>query len=362
MQIILQVWVKLLYSLFFYPDGAYMMSNAEFKFYPVSHSWVAIHPEPKGIVQFIGGAFFGTFPTIFYRYFLRKIFEEGYTVIALPFRFSFRHWSIAISLLQEQGILADAITQIAKSLNYQAEIYQDKKKYYWLAHSLGCKYITLLEFLSNDWELILNKCSEKTCQGQIQRIKKYLNQIPAERRNIKGQPSLLVAPDISDTESAVPQPLTFIAHLLDRLGLGVLPTRKQTQFFIQESELFKLTGIISFDRDTIAGSETDKDKDQKIQENSDVLWFLQNLKKIIHQELPDTRTVQGRHCKHLEPIGNQIGEYVVDFNPLDKFIEPIKYRQLEGVALQFLHDLRQKEQLLSSEKQTVSVVLSQEVD
>jgi hypothetical protein len=328
--------------------------SAEFKFHPVSHSWVAIHPNPKGVVQFIGGAFFGTFPTIFYRYFLRKIFEEGYTIIALPFRFTFRHWPIAISLLREQGVLAEDITQIAKRLNYQYDIYQDKKKYYWIGHSLGCKYITLLEFLSNDWETILEKIPEKIRKGQLQQIKDNLSSIPKERCNIKGQPSLLLAPDISDTESAVPQPLAFIAHSLDRLGLGVLPTRKQTQYLIKESKLFNLTGMISFDKDTIAGSETDKDKSPKIQENSDVLWMLQNLPQIQHQELPDTRTVKGRHCKHLEPVGNQIGEYVVDLNPVDKFIQPIKFRQLEGVAIKFLGELKHKELLLRSSKITRS--------
>lgn len=319
------------------------MISPEFKFYPISHSWVAIHPHPKGVVQFIGGAFFGTFPTIFYRYFLRKLFEEGYTIIAFPFRFSFGHWAIATSLLREQGILADDITQIAQRLDYDHEIYQDRKKYYWIGHSLGCKYITLLEFLSNDWEAILRKIPEKTREIQIQAIKNSLQDIPHAQRNIKGQPSLLTAPDISDTESAIPKPLAFIAKLLDKLGLGVLPTRKHTQFLIKESELFKLTGMISFDRDNIAGSITDQDKSKEIQENSDVLWFWQNLESLIHQELPDTKTVIGRHCKHLEPIGNQIGAYVVDFNPLDKFIEPIKYRQLEDVTILFLEKLRQKE-------------------
>jgi hypothetical protein len=41
------------------------MSNS-FKFQPVSFSWVAVHPQPKGVVQFIGGTFFGSLPTLFY--------------------------------------------------------------------------------------------------------------------------------------------------------------------------------------------------------------------------------------------------------------------------------------------------------
>ncbi len=48
-----------------------------FKFQPLYFSWVAVHPNFKGVVQFIGGALFGTFPTFFYRYYLRKISNEG---------------------------------------------------------------------------------------------------------------------------------------------------------------------------------------------------------------------------------------------------------------------------------------------
>ncbi len=65
--------------------------NREFKFRPISNSWAAIHPQPKGVVQFIGGAFFGTFPTIFYQYFLNQLYDAGYAIIALPFRFTFNH-------------------------------------------------------------------------------------------------------------------------------------------------------------------------------------------------------------------------------------------------------------------------------
>ena len=35
---------------------------ASFEFKVISSSWVALHPEPDGVVQFIGGAFFGTLP------------------------------------------------------------------------------------------------------------------------------------------------------------------------------------------------------------------------------------------------------------------------------------------------------------
>ena len=308
--------------------------SSTFKFSPISFSWVAIHPQPKGIIQFIGGAFFGTFPTVFYRHFLQTLFEEGYTIIALPFRFSFRHWSIAIDLLKEQEILRYELAKIANRLGYQDKIYQHKANYFWLGHSLGCKYIALLEFLSGQqWKQITETCIDRTAYQQIEAA---IADAGLEGASILDQPSLLVAPDISDTESAIP--IGAVAHFLDQVGLGVKPTRGQTQCLVERSRLFNLTALISFDKDTLAGSETDEFKSEKIRKNSDVLWLIGQLKKrrfsILHKELKG---------KHLEPLGVKIGEYVVDLNPFDKFIEPLKSRRLEGSVIQFLDELRQRQ-------------------
>ena len=299
-----------------------------FRFSPVSFSWVAIHPEPKGVIQFIGGAFFGTFPTVFYRYFLQTLFDEGYTIVALPFRFSFRHWDIAIGLLKEQEVLRKELSTITGK-----GFYQDKANYFWLGHSLGCKYIALLEFLSGEhWNQIAESCIEKQAYQQIEAI---LDSAGLESSSILSQPSLLVAPDISNTESAIP--IEAIAHFLDRVGLGVLPTRKQTQCFIERSQLFNLTALISFEEDTIAGSVMDQNKSKQIQENSDVLWLFQQLKTrkfpILHIEL---------HGKHLEPLGVKIGKYIIDLNPWDKFIELLSGRLLEHYAAEFLVQLKQR--------------------
>lgn len=74
------------------------------RFQLVSSSWVALHPHPKGIIQFVGGAFFGSFPTFYYRQFLSQLWAGGYSLIAFPFQFTFRHWPVAWKLLQEQAI------------------------------------------------------------------------------------------------------------------------------------------------------------------------------------------------------------------------------------------------------------------
>lgn len=303
-----------------------------FKFQPLSFSWVAIHPQPKGIVQFIGGAFFGSFPTVFYRYFLKELFEAGYTIVALPFRFSFRHWPIAIDLLQEQDILRQEMTKIAQRSGYESNIYQERSSYFWVAHSLGCKYVALLEFLSDEeWPKIASQCCDRSAYSQIQRI------IDSRgiRHSIKGQPFLSIAPDIGNTESAIP--VRSIARLLDKFGWGVLPTREETQCLIASSSLFNLTALISFNKDEIAGSKNDSNKSEEVQKNSDVLWLMKQLKNkklpILHEELEG---------KHLEPLGIEFGNYIVDLNPWDKSIEPLHRRFLERWAIQFLDTLKKR--------------------
>lgn len=294
------------------------------RFQPLSFSWVALHPQPKGIIQFIGGTFFGSFPTLFYRHFLNQLFEAGYTIVALPFRFTFRHWSVSLSLLDEQSRLQPEMIALAERSGYESEVYRHPENYTWVGHSLGCKYIALLELLSGDrWQANLQACaSSQQSQQQMQQICDRLG----NRSAIRNQRSLLLAPDISDTESAIP--IKPLAHLLERLGLGVLPDRTQTLCLIERSRLFNLTAMISFDRDTVAGSVQDPDEAK-----SDVLWLNNHLEHLIQTELAG---------KHLEPIGVRVGNWIVDLNPLDKFIEPLWRRDLEPVALDFLKDLQQR--------------------
>lgn len=295
-----------------------------FQFKPIAHSWVAIHPQPRGVIQFIGGAFFGTFPTLFYRHFLEQLFRAGYTIAAFPFRFSFRHWGIAASLFVEQQELRAALLAEVKDAKSQ-EVYGDGNNYFWVGHSLGCKYVELLEFLSGpEWrKIVCQHCGEAT----VQRIELTLESVTGGRPvSICGQASLLMAPDISDTASAIP--FKRLAHWFDQVGLGVLPTRQQTQAFIQDSKLFNLTGMISFDRDTVAGSAQDEFRSPEIQKNSDVLWLLRLLrqKQQPHRELPGD---------HLEPMGVAIGDWVLDTSPL-------KPRLLERSALELLDGLSRK--------------------
>jgi len=249
-------------------------------FRPISHSWVASHPNPIGVVEFIGGAMYGMVPHLAYAYFLSRLYEAGYSVIAVPTPPGFQHGAIAQGLLHERNT-------IRSLLQYPSDL-----PHIWVGHSLGCKYISLLE-----------------ASGKIM-----------------DQPSLLIAPDISDTSDALPIPA--LSRLLDRWQLGANPTRRDTQALIESSPFFNLTALISFEDDTIAGNGSGAIA------QSDVAWFLHALKnrqgaQILWHELPG---------QHREPIGVKLGDLVIRPNRTKPFV-PIISRQLESLTCELLAKL-----------------------
>ncbi len=61
---------------------------------------------------------------------------------------------------------------------------------------------------------------------------------------IKGQVSILLAPAIADTGSAIrPQ---FLADIIDHFGWGVKPTVEETQNLIKDSGLFNIMGLVCY--------------------------------------------------------------------------------------------------------------------
>jgi hypothetical protein len=288
--------------------------RSHFRFYPVSYSWVAFNLEPKGVIMFIGGIFYGSFPSFFYEYALKQLFLEGYTIIVLPFRFTWRHWSVALSLLREQQVLRKQIPDILKNSGFQYkdyEIYLENENYIWLGHSLGCKYIALLEFLA-DWQ----RDSGETCNliknslvNSQEQIAEIENQIEGINISLRDQCSILMAPEISGTESAIPVPL--LPHLIDDLGMGVEPTPEETFNLIENSPLFNLTALISFSEDaSIAGTSKDKVKirnDGAIDRSTKTIPWIREIKpQIEKQEL--YIEIKG---PHLRPLGLQLGNKIV---------------------------------------------------
>lgn len=330
------------------------MVNAKLKlrFKPVSHSWVALHPQPKGVIQFIAGAFFGTFgPMIFYRYLLQCLYEQGYTIILLPFNFTFNHYVEAGFLMREQYEILPEIVRMASVAGYDYEAYLDDKKFSWIGHSLGCKYISLLEGFTalppepQDREkFIRNLLSYTSDESQIKSVIADINILFEELKRkivedrkliysyvgreikinslfIKGQVSVLLAPAIADTGSAIrPQ---FLADIIDNLGWGVKPTVEETRNLIKESGLFNIMGLVCFQSDNIAKLTCE--------------WFTNVLKK------PPQRFMKSLEGGHLKPLGIQLGKYVI--NLFDQpFIESVQERNrgFEHHVIQLLEQLKEE--------------------
>jgi hypothetical protein len=356
--------------------------SLKLRFLPVSHSWVAVHPNPQGVVQFIGGAFFGTFfPMWFYRSLLQSIFDAGYTIILLPFNFTFNHYVEAGFLIKEQYDILPELVRIALKYGYGFEKYLDDENYYWLGHSIGCKYIALLEGFSAlppeaeqrdnfirklieenkttsnftadsviaDINVLVTELKRKYIQAkklieyyikssnQTQKLSIQIDFHDLKEEDlsigtifIKGQASILLAPVNSGTDSAIPQP---IAGIVDKLGLGVKPSPDLTFDLIRKADLFNLLGLISFLGDTKLAKST-------------VDWFDNVFKKPpvdAQGKSPFRDKLKGGH---LRPLGLRVGNSVINFpdNLQVPFIESVasKSQTFEFYVTELLKYLEQK--------------------
>ena len=234
---------------------------------------IAFHHNPKGVIQFIGAFVFGSFPQRPYQFLFEQLYEKGYSIIVYPFPFnpiSFQHWPVAIQILID---LYEARVEIIKKLvcdeapDHQLNFYANDANYYWLGHSLGCKYILLLEILSNrkrdsqQRTKVIKSCLIKRASSNIDEsikeaedkrkwaeseITGLLNKPCSFHPFIRGQPSLLLAPEINNT-------VQFFGIRIHPSALWGFPNRKETQCLICGSTtLFKLMGIISFTLDGIS--------------------------------------------------------------------------------------------------------------
>ncbi|MBE9064297.1 DUF1350 family protein [cf. Phormidesmis sp. LEGE 11477] len=275
-------------------------ARLNFRFFPTRFTWAAIHPQPIGVVYFVGGAFFGTFPTLFYRFLLKRLFYKGYTVVALPFRFSFRHWSVALSLLENQDSIRQEVEEEARKQGFETALYAQasgadipKIKEYWVGHSLGCKYIALMELLT-DFEIFEKYNALLHCvkPRQAQRIDELVDKSPLMTISLYNQPSILLDPVISDLDNAVP--IKSLQRFFSRL-VQVLPSREETFCLIEHSNLFSLTSIIAFDSQ-VAKESVDE------------------LKQILERRLLNFRALSveaSRLGKHLAPLGMSSGSQAI---------------------------------------------------
>lgn len=238
-----------------------------------SNTKVAFHPQPKGVIQFIGGFVSGSFPQICFRHLLPHLYEQGYSLIVYNFPFNpfqFNHWSVAIKILADLYLVRlEVVKQLfcSTATREQLAFYADDRNYLWLGYSLGAKYILLLEILSDDYnqfqrrDQVLSSCLSAS---ELKQTKEDIKEADHERQStidsiseligdqchispfIKDQPSLLIAPEINNT-------VQIANNHISLFSFWDFPSREQIQCLIENStEIFNLMGLISFTEDTIA--------------------------------------------------------------------------------------------------------------
>jgi hypothetical protein len=269
-------------------------------FQPVFTCWVAEHPEPIGTIEFLGGALFGSLPNVSYSYFLNYLYHQGYTIVTSPFRLGLNHEKISYEIHSDRERVFQTLQPIHQNLPR-----------FWIGHSLGCKYIILLE----------------TAGEQDQQQPGFL---------LKDQPSILIAPDISDTYDAVK--IGLIAEYLDDIGRGVKPNRAEMKAKLAISNRFNLTAVISFDQDDVAGTQNQNPESPDFSDVALITQVLENRpnKLLLKSEL--------KNCRHLEPVGISVVQNdgtlgLVDLDLSDGVLESVINRQLEPHVLNYLQQL-----------------------
>lgn len=101
----------------------------------VENNFVLTPSQPKGVIHFLGGAFFAAAPHISYSRVLETLAQAGYVVVATPFTNStFDHRQIAI----------DVYKSFKRT---RSKLFLDYFPIFGMGHSMGCKIHLLINCL-----------------------------------------------------------------------------------------------------------------------------------------------------------------------------------------------------------------------
>jgi hypothetical protein len=250
------------------------------------------------MIQFIGAFIFGSLPACAYRPLVQELYARGFSLVLHRFPLNplqFNHWDVAIGLLQQARAIRDYIAAghvfpVPDSPN--RDFYLDPTNTLWLGHSLGCKFLLLLEILSNEpnrREAILRG---RLPAAEVDSLLSRLSGLSGSKTSslsqevdvpvIRNQPTILMAPEISNTFRIFRSRFQFSNQ-------RAIPNKTQTEWLIDDStELFHLSRVISFDWDGIAADDVD---------------FLGT---ILSQRGTPTPVVEHLHGWHLEPLSARV--------------------------------------------------------
>jgi hypothetical protein len=90
------------------------------------HTWFLLPPQPRAVVHFLGGAFVGAAPQVFYSRLLEELARMGMAVVATPYTTDIDHAQLALNAAQS----------LHRSLQSKGLL---ELPLFGLGHSLGCK-------------------------------------------------------------------------------------------------------------------------------------------------------------------------------------------------------------------------------
>ena len=103
----------------------------------VEENWVLTPAKPKGVIHFLGGAFFAAAPHVTYGRVLEQLAENNYAIVATPFlNNTFDHRQIA----------RDVHASFRKA---RSKLFLDYFPVFGMGHSMGCKIHLLMNCLYN---------------------------------------------------------------------------------------------------------------------------------------------------------------------------------------------------------------------
>ena len=103
----------------------------------VEENWVLTPAKPKGVIHFLGGAFFAAAPHVAYGRVLEQLAKNDYAIVATPFlNNTFDHRQIA----------SQVHTSFRKA---RSKLFLDYFPVFGMGHSMGCKIHLLMNCLYN---------------------------------------------------------------------------------------------------------------------------------------------------------------------------------------------------------------------
>ena len=101
----------------------------------IEENWVMTPAKPKGVIHFLGGAFFAAAPHVAYGRVLEQLAQNNYAIVATPFlNNTFDHRQIA----------RDVNTSFRKA---RSKLFLDYFPVFGMGHSMGCKIHLLINSL-----------------------------------------------------------------------------------------------------------------------------------------------------------------------------------------------------------------------